>query len=847
MDARLILSFLFAFVVCFSNAQPHKCGTKATQADIDALDELQPSSFIRSNMAGDPEPVSAAITAHIVRLSNGTGGLSESQLNAAIENANNMYAASNISFFLLGEINYIDNSAYYNFDSDDEAILTQNNNVENTINIYFFNSVTSSGSPLCGYAYFPNSGIDHIIMDNGCTSNGSTFPHELGHYFGLYHTHGKTNEGTTDELVDGSNCSTAGDDICDTPADPNLTGLINSSCNYTGTATDVNGDPYAPDPNNLMSYSLKGCRDTFSSGQIDRIVSAYQTYKTYLVSKYFAANFDVDQEKICAGSSVHFIDKSVAAATYSWEFPGGNPSTSSIPNPVVVYETQGSYNVKLTITTDQNDSETVNFTDYIEVVNSTSSIGSTAGSFEEIILEEELINDDGGITFEKTNLASSDGSDAITIDMFNYPTEGAEDYIVAEMLDASTEKVFRVSFDYAYARYSEQYSDGMAFAVKDPCGSWMDVWKKEGLDLATAPDHTAAFIPEAGEWVTVELYVQVPNESSAVEFAFKSINGYGNNLYIDNYIMEPAGITLAISDIEVTNATCSNDPTGAIRINTNQSSGITYSIDGENFQSSNDFTGLLPSEYVIYINDAGGPDLLSFAEVGPKPITYNIAQSNTSCPDGNNGFVSIQASGGTGTLQLSFDGEVQSNSFIEGLTVGDYQLVITDSNGCSVSETLSIDTDGVAPETPVINSGDNGLELTVGDGVEEIRWYYNGDLVLSQNDLEEWQSPEIGVYTVEVSNGVCTAVSEPFVILSSNTIRTTLEIYPNPSSDYLNISLPVDLQKRVKSLNIRDLTGRLLHAANYTSTLSIHSLDPGLYFMEVSGDDFVISRRFLKK
>ena len=50
----------------------------------------------------------------------------------------------------------------------------------------------------------------------------STVAHEMGHCLGLYHTHNGTGDNNgTPELVNGSNSSTAGDYITDTPADPN--------------------------------------------------------------------------------------------------------------------------------------------------------------------------------------------------------------------------------------------------------------------------------------------------------------------------------------------------------------------------------------------------------------------------------------------------------------------------------------------------------------------------------------------------------------------------------------------------------------------------------------------------
>ena len=60
------------------------------------------------------------------------------------------------------------------------------------------------------------------MIKNDCTAaggNDTTLSHELGHYFDLYHTH-ETSFGT--ECPSGSNCQSAGDMVCDTPADPNL-------------------------------------------------------------------------------------------------------------------------------------------------------------------------------------------------------------------------------------------------------------------------------------------------------------------------------------------------------------------------------------------------------------------------------------------------------------------------------------------------------------------------------------------------------------------------------------------------------------------------------------------------
>lgn len=288
----------------------------------------------------------APIKAHIIRRSDGTDGMTELELHDAVDQMNVRFEAACAAFFICGSINYIDDDSYFDLNTQDEQALTSTNNETNIINIYFANSVSNGSLSYCGYTYFPG-GQDVIIMNNSCATNGSTLSHEMGHFFGLAHTHAGNNE-----LVDGSNCSTAGDGMCDTPADPQLgNSVVNTDCNYIGTAIDANGDTYNPNPQNLMSYSRKNCRDYFSPEQLATISLNFTTIRNYYNCAVFNADFEADNTFSCiAPNVVQFTDMGSGAETYEWDFENDGIVDATEANPVFTYTEQGTFDVKLTIT-----------------------------------------------------------------------------------------------------------------------------------------------------------------------------------------------------------------------------------------------------------------------------------------------------------------------------------------------------------------------------------------------------------------------------------------------------------------------------------------------------------------
>lgn len=62
------------------------------------------------------------------------------------------------------------------------------------------------------------------------------------------------------------------------------------------------------------------------------------------------AGFSCEDETPCIATAVEFEDESLGdIISWNWTFEGGNPSSSTVQNPVVTYNTQGEYDVRLIV------------------------------------------------------------------------------------------------------------------------------------------------------------------------------------------------------------------------------------------------------------------------------------------------------------------------------------------------------------------------------------------------------------------------------------------------------------------------------------------------------------------
>ncbi|MCU0348045.1 MAG: M43 family zinc metalloprotease [Saprospiraceae bacterium] len=208
------------------------------------------------------------IVANVVEDINGAWNVTEQDIQANVAAMNAFFEPICVSFEVC-EFRAVPNYQLDTLDGDDYIQLDIEQQQAFRINMFFVNEIAGLDQAACGFAElggignYTSGGI--VIKKGGCNTPG-TFTHEMGHYFGLLHTF----EGNGIELANGDNCDTAGDLICDTPADnynPDqpTAAYVNNECRYINTATDANGEYYRPDVGNIMSYYPCSCG--FTNGQ----------------------------------------------------------------------------------------------------------------------------------------------------------------------------------------------------------------------------------------------------------------------------------------------------------------------------------------------------------------------------------------------------------------------------------------------------------------------------------------------------------------------------------------------------------------------------------------------------
>ena len=446
----------------------------------------------------------------------------------------------------------------FNADNPIKALSVWPNN--KYFNVWVVETITpSSGTPaggvVLGRSQFPggSNSTDGVLLKSTVCGNttaysnyGRTLSHEMGHSFNLRHIWG-----------DGTCLS---DLVNDTPPH----NAANSGCPVNKVSTCVTGNVIEM-TENYMDYTNGSCQNMFSAGQNVRIQATINSttnsrnnlwtnanlIATGTNDGYVAplcivkADFARNQE-VCTGITIQYKDGSYRgdASAWEWTFEGGNPATSTLQNPTVVYTTAGRYTVSLKVSNAAG-SDSILKPGFLKVFETVAKIGAPF----EINMEDAanvdtiIYNKPNNVKkWERVTNTGYNSPSALAMKFYGVSDGQVNSFILPALnLKGTTNPVMK--FKVAYAMRTSLSTDELNVGASRNCGvTFTNLYTKSGATLATAPTVTSQFIPSStAQWrqdsISLSAYT---NEDNAI-FRFKATNGApGNNMYIDDIVISVA-------------------------------------------------------------------------------------------------------------------------------------------------------------------------------------------------------------------------------------------------------------------------------------------------------------------
>ncbi len=178
--------------------------------------------------------------------------------------------------------------------------------------------------------------------------------------------------------------------------------------------------------------------------------------------------------------------------------------------------------------------------------------------------------------------------------------------------------------------------------------------------------------------------------------------------------------------------------------------------------------------------------------VNPSPSAPLVTASGPTqvCQGQGGGQLTLTSTAGS-TYQWFVDGTLIPGQVFQNIqpqSAGDYVVRITNSQGCEAFSAPTTVNVAPAPDQPFIFATNGETEICPGQSVElnstesgNLQWYLDG-VAISGADAQNYFATSPGDYTVEVANGNCKAMSDPYTLSQGQgPVKPTI----SPNSDTL--------------------------------------------------------------
>jgi gliding motility-associated-like protein len=289
-------------------------------------------------------------------------------------------------------------------------------------------------------------------------------------------------------------------------------------------------------------------------------------------------------------------------------------------------------------------------------------------------------------------------------------------------------------------------------------------------------------------------------------------------------VSQPAAAITA-SSVQ-TNVSCNSGTDGAINL-TATGGTSPYTFTWSNGATTEDIATLTAGVYNVTITDSLSCTFSTTATITqPTALAASGAINDVNCFGGNDGSIAVTASGGTSPYTYLWN-NAETTSSINGLTIGNYNMTVTDHNNCTAAYTGAVNQPAQLVASTVVvdvscNNGTNGnVTITVTGGILPYSFAWNSGInAPTVNNLTA------GNYSVTVQDIHSCTTTINFMVNQPNPIVITEAVTPVACNGNNTGAIDVTVGGGTgaytyvwsNSATTQDLTN--LPAGNYTLTVT---------------------------
>lgn len=207
-----------------------------------------------------------------------------------------------------------------------------------------------------------------------------------------------------------------------------------------------------------------------------------------------------------------------------------------------------------------------------------------------------------------------------------------------------------------------------------------------------------------------------------------------------------------------------------------------YSI-GSGYQTMDSFSGLNFGNYTITIRDTNMcTRTYSRTLINPPLLTASYQVDSVKCFGGNDGKITITASGGTTPLTYKKNGSTMPSNIFSNLTIGVYQTQILDSNGCILDSNIAVYQYPVLTLTTTkihikcFGASTGGITTTGGGGNPNYMYSINGG---SYSSSPNFSGLSAGIYQMGIRDANLCVATKSDTLVQRPAIVSSVQIMNN--------------------------------------------------------------------